>query len=55
MDKDLEKSLQDLIRKSHQLARQSGELATKSKALIEQFRVIKKKESENHRNKLGKT
>ena len=29
MDKDLEKSLQDLIRKSHQLARQSGELAAK--------------------------
>ena len=35
MDKDLEKSLKDLICKSHQPARQSGELAAKSKVLIE--------------------
>jgi len=55
MDKDFEKSLKDLIRRSHELARQSEELAAQSDALIEQFRVTKKRESESSRNKLGKT
>jgi len=55
MDKDFEKGLKELIRRSHQLALQSEELAAQSEALIEQFRVTKKRESENSRNKPGKT
>jgi hypothetical protein len=55
MDEDFEKSLKELIRRSHQLARQSEALAVQSKALIEQFRITKKREPESSRKRLGET
>lgn len=53
MDKDFEKSLQEIMRKSHELTRQSAELAAQTEALMEQFRKRKKQEVDHGRRKLG--
>ena len=53
MDKDFEKSLKELLSKSRELARHSEALKAESKALIERFRIAKKKAADL-RNKLGK-
>ena len=51
MDKDLEKSLRDLMCESQKLTQQTEELMAQTKALVEQFQERKK----DGRKKLGST
>ena len=53
MDKDFENTLKELISKSRELARHSEALKAESKALIERYRIAKKK-AEDLKNKLRK-
>jgi hypothetical protein len=53
MDKDFEKSLREVMRKSQDLTRQSEELAAKTEALLAQSRERKKQEGASGRKKLG--